>query len=157
MDDPTIRIRRGFVEVPDGQVHYRTAGGGGPRPLVALHASPGSSRTLDALTLGLARTRLVIAPDTLGNGDSSPPAHPDPVLADFAAGTLAALDGLGVERFDLYGTHTGAGIAAEIAIAAPERVHRLVLDGVGLYSDGEIDEMLALYAPEVAPDTRPGT
>jgi pimeloyl-ACP methyl ester carboxylesterase len=145
-------IRRGFVDVPDGQIHYRTAGTGGSRPLVLLHASPGSARTLDPLMLQLSASRRVIAPDTLGNGDSSPPAAEAPAVADFAAGALDALDSLGIERFDLYGTHTGAGIAAEIAIAAPQRVDRLVLDGVGLYSEEEIADMLARYAPALEPD-----
>ena len=149
--DP-VCVRRGFVDVPDGQVHYRTAGTGGSRPVVLLHASPGSSRTLDPLTAQLGATRRVIAPDTLGNGDSSPPRAAAPAITDFAAGTLAALDGLGIDDFDLYGTHTGAGIAAEIAIAAPARVHRLVLDGVGLYSEEDIADMLARYAPALEPD-----
>jgi pimeloyl-ACP methyl ester carboxylesterase len=145
-------LRRGFVDVAAGQVHYRSAGRDGPRPLVLLHASPGSSRTLDPLTARLGATRRVIAPDTLGNGDSSPPPTPSPRIEDFAAGTLAALDGLGIGSFDLYGTHTGAGIAAEIAIAAPQRVRRLVLDGVGLYPEEDIAEMLARYAPALEPD-----
>ena len=36
-------IKRGFVDVPHGQMHYRYAGDSG-EPLLILHASPGSSR-----------------------------------------------------------------------------------------------------------------
>ena len=145
-------IQRGFVQVLDGQVHYRTAGQPCRVPLVLLHASPGSSRTLDPLTLRFGRSRQVFALDTMGNGDSSPPAVSEPDIADFSAGALVAIDNLGIGQFDLYGTHTGAGIAAEIAITAPTRVRRLVLDGVGLYNEEEIADMLARYAPKLEPD-----
>jgi pimeloyl-ACP methyl ester carboxylesterase len=145
-------IRRRFVDVPGGQVHYREAGLGLGRPLVLIHASPGSSLMLVPLLAALGRTRHVIAPDTAGNGDSAVALPDAPGIGVFAAHHLAALDALGITRFDLYGTHTGASIAAEIAIAAPGRVRRLILDGVGLYTPEEQAEMLARYAPEMKPD-----
>ena len=39
-------IRRGFADIDEGQVHYRTAGNGDP-PLVMFHMSPTSSQHLD--------------------------------------------------------------------------------------------------------------
>jgi pimeloyl-ACP methyl ester carboxylesterase len=143
-------IRRGFVDVAGGQVHYRMAGGGDP--LVMLHASPGSSKQLEGLMAALAVGRRVIAPDTRGNGDSTPLSQDAPTIFDFANAAVEAINQLEAPRFDLYGTHTGASIAMEIAIAHPDRVRRLVLDGMGLYSAAEQDEMLRTYAPEVAPD-----
>jgi len=62
------------------------------------------------------------------------------------------LDALGIERFDIYGTHTGGSIAAEIAIQAPSRVRKLILDGIGLYPDDLQAELLGRYAPEMKPD-----
>ncbi len=97
-------------------------------------------------------TRHAIAPDTMGNGDSSGAMPEQPEIADFARWHLAALDALEVARFDLYGTHTGAAVAMEIAIAAPSRVRRLILDGVGLYSEAEQTDMLARHAPAMRPD-----
>jgi pimeloyl-ACP methyl ester carboxylesterase len=149
---PADAIKRGFVDIPDGQIHYRHCGAGGARPIVLLHASPGSAKTLEPMLRRFGATRRTIAPDTMGNGDSTPPRRPSPALPDFAAGTLAAIDALGLAEFDLYGTHTGAAIATEIAIAVPQRVRHLVLDGVSLYSDTEIAEMLARYAPEIVID-----
>jgi len=146
------RIRRGFCEIEEGQVHYRTGGAPGGVPLVMLHASPGSARMLEPLIGLLAERRHVIATDTLGNGDSCVPARQDADIAYFAGAHLRALDALGLEVFDLYGTHTGANIAAEIAIAHPARVRRLVLDGVSLYAAEERADMLANYAPGVTPD-----
>jgi pimeloyl-ACP methyl ester carboxylesterase len=152
-------IRRGFVDVGDGQVHYRTArppaDPAGGIPLVMLHPSPGSSKMLEPLIRLFARTRRVIAPDTLGNGDSMAPAGPpnhDPPLAMFVEGHQRALDALGIARFDLYGSHTGGNIASEIAIAWPGRVRRLILDGMSLYADDERADMLRHYALPIAPD-----
>ena len=146
-------IRRGFVEVAEGQVHYRTAGWDRPGvPLVMLHASPGSARMLEPLIGAFGRSRRVVATDTLGNGDSSPPAEDGTDIAYFADAHLRALDSLGIGRFDLYGSHTGANIACEIAIAHPDRVRRLILDGVSLYTAEERADMLAHYAPGVTID-----
>lgn len=148
-------IRRGFVDVAEGQVHYRharPAAGGSPMPLVMLHASPGSARMLEPLMAGLASSRRVIATDTLGNGDSSAPAHRTPDIAYFADAHVRALDALGIERFDLYGSHTGANIACEIAIRHPLRVNALVLDGISLYTEEERADMLLHYAPDVTID-----
>jgi len=148
-------IDRGFVRIAEGQVHYRAASCREPTaapPLVMLHASPASSLTLAPLMARFARTRHVIAPDTLGNGDSAAPSRDKPDISYFADAHLRALDALGVATFDLYGSHTGGCIAAEIAIRAPERVHRLVLDGMSLYSSEEQMDMLRNYAPAVPLD-----
>jgi pimeloyl-ACP methyl ester carboxylesterase len=146
-------IRRGFVEIAEGQAHYRTAGWDiGGMPLVMLHASPGSARMLEPLIGTLGAARRVVAPDTLGNGDSAAPLGQSPDIAYFADAHRRVLDALGIERFDLYGSHTGANIACEIAIAHPGRVRRLILDGVSLYAPEEQADMLAHYAPGVALD-----
>jgi len=149
------RVRRGFVEVDEGQVHYRHAGLewlGRTRPLVMLHPSPGSARMLEPLIGALGGSRPVIALDTLGNGDSSPPVPGQPEIAYYADAHRRALDGLGIERFDLYGSHTGGNLAAELAITHPERVTSLILDGISLYSRAERDDMLEHYAPDVRID-----
>ena len=107
---------------------------------------------LEPLQSLLAAGRRVIAPDTLGNGDSSPPREAKPDLAYFVRGHLQALDALGLRQFDLYGSHTGANIAIELAIAHPDRVRRLILDGVSLYAPEERAEMLERYALPVKID-----
>jgi pimeloyl-ACP methyl ester carboxylesterase len=145
-------IRRGFADVPGGQVHYREAGRGRGRPLVLIHASPGSSLMLAPLIAAFGHERHVIATDTAGNGDSAVGLPEVPDIGTFSACHLAALAALGIDRFDLYGTHTGASIAAEMAIAEPGRVRRLILDGVGMYSPEQQAEMLVRYAPAMKPD-----
>lgn len=144
-------IRRGFVDLDHGQIHYRTIGAGGP-PLVMIHPSPGSSKQLEGLMAELAGGRRVIAPDTAGNGDSAALADPAPDIAALAATAFAAIETLIEGPFDLYGSHTGASIAVDVAIARPDRVRRLVIDGMGLYAVDEQAEIVTRYAREIAPD-----
>lgn len=150
----TAHLKRGFVDLPGGgQIHYRAGGSQDNGPgLAMIHPSPGSSKQIEGLASHLAATRRVVAVDTLGNGDSSPPASDSPSIFDLADAAWTALDALMPGRLDLYGSHTGASIAMEIAIAHPERVRRLVIDGMGLYAVDEQAEILARYAREIVPD-----
>ena len=154
------QIDRMFVRIREGQVHLRRAGAGlgaagsgrTPRPLWMLHASPSSSVSLIGLMQALAPSRTVIAPDTLGNGDSAAaePAVPD--CKYYAEASVRVMDALGIDQVDLYGSHTGAHIVTEIAIARPDRVGRVVLDGVGLFTPEEKRDFGANYAPAILPD-----
>lgn len=146
-----IPIRRGFVDLAHGQMHYRQAGTSG-EALLILHASPGSSRQQVRLIEDFAGAARVFAPDTPGNGDSVPLFDGEPTVAQLAAATLAFLDAKGLERVRVYGSHTGAAIAAEMAILAPDRVSALVLDGVSLMQGEELAEVLKRYALPFEPD-----
>jgi pimeloyl-ACP methyl ester carboxylesterase len=145
-------VERAFVRIREGQVHYRTAGSGGERLLWMIHASPASSWNLVPLMRELAASRRVIAPDTPGNGDSVPLELEQPEIQDYASAALRTMDALGIERVDLYGSHTGAHVALEIAIAAPARVGRLVLDGIGMFTPEDKREFVERYAPAVQVD-----
>jgi len=150
-------VDRAFVRIDEGLVHYRHIAGeaDGRLPLVMLHASPGSSRGLEPLMRELARAdpgRRIVAPDSLGNGDSAAPAAVNPDIAYFAGGVGRALDALGITRAIVFGSHTGARVACEFGILYPERVTAIVFDGIGDYDDAMRSLLLREYAPEVAPD-----
>lgn len=150
-------IRRGFVELDDARIHYRYAGGhtdehAAQVPVVLIHASPGSSQGLRPLIEALSQDRRVFAPDTVGNGDSVADIPEGADIAYFAGHLARALDRLGLERVDLYGTHTGASLATELALRHPQRVRSLVLDGVGLYPTELQQELLERYAPALQLD-----
>ncbi len=147
-----VAARRGFVDVPGGQVHYREAGGGDALPLVLLHPSPGSGKMLAPLLVAMAATRRTIALDTRGNGDSTALPIAEPEIADFARATLEALDALGIHEFDVFGSHTGASIATETAILAPLRVRHLIIESMGLWNADRRTEYLAKNSPQVEPD-----
>ena len=64
------------------------------------------------------------------------------------------MDALGIERADLYGSHTGAHIVLEMALAQPQRFGRVVLDGIPVFSASDKADLLAHYAPAIKPDER---
>ncbi|SEF68997.1 Pimeloyl-ACP methyl ester carboxylesterase [Thermomonospora echinospora] len=152
---------REYLQVGSGVIHVRRFGDGssGRRPVLALHANPGSGDGLEPLARALGKTRQVIVWDTPGHGRSTPLPEDVEGGAPTLAGTYAPLlvellDALGVEECDVYGTHTGAGLAVELAIAAPNRVGALVLDGVPLFDDQPelVASVLANYFVDLTPD-----
>ncbi|WP_343614605.1 alpha/beta fold hydrolase [Novosphingobium sp.] len=148
-------ITREFVTLEEGQMHLRRLPGKAGVPLVLLHASPASGSFMQGLMNALraaGHKSAILAPDTLGNGDSAAPAPDHPDIAYFAHSVLRMLDALEIEVVDLYGSHTGARIACEFAAAYPGRCRRLVLDGITEYSDEMRAAVVANYAPRVEPD-----
>jgi pimeloyl-ACP methyl ester carboxylesterase len=78
--------------------------------------------------------------DNRGVGRSSTPDGPF-AIADFAADTVALMDALALERPHLVGSSMGGAIAQEIALAHPERVRSLVLNGTWCRGDRFLHEV----------------
>ncbi|MBT4739347.1 MAG: alpha/beta fold hydrolase [Rhodospirillaceae bacterium] len=154
----TITRHVATVTTLDGatrQVHYRRAGSG--PPVILLHMSPRSSAELEPLMLAWADTFTLIAPDTPGYGASDPlPEKEDGALfdlTDFTDALMAFADTLGLERFGLYGHHTGAMIAAECARRHPDRLTLTVANGYLVVTEEEREEILANYFSDYTPET----
>lgn len=127
--------QRGYVPGRYGQLHYRMsrpAQDHGAPPLLLLHQNPSSSLEYRHLIDAMGSDRVVLALDTPGYGMSDAP--PAPVaMADYAACFADAIDALASilpGPFDVYGYHTGTLLALELALAAPQKVRRLVLSGI---------------------------
>lgn len=137
-------IRKGFVDLPHGQVHFRYAGQGAP--IMLLHDSPRSSAMHAALIEELADEFTVIALDTPGYGHSSPlPAEPRPEIPDFARALAATQAALGIERCAIYGFHTSSKILLQFALDQPQRVALAIIDGLNLPPGGPGDAFIARY------------
>ncbi|MEU0463852.1 alpha/beta fold hydrolase [Amycolatopsis sp. NPDC006131] len=117
-------VRYGYAATPGGQVHYAEQGDG-PAVLL-LHQTPRSLDEFRELQPLLAAHHRTIAIDMPGFGNSTPLPAPQRI-EDYARGTLAALDALGLRKAAIIGHHTGGVVAVEIAAAAPDRVSALVL------------------------------
>ncbi len=153
----STKVFRSFLRLDDRQIHYRSAGlpieaHGDRLPLCMAHASPGSSFSLASLMGELAHARAVVAPDMEGNGDSDPPLAAETDIGWYAERLARVLDALKLDRVDLYGSHTGAQVACEFALTFPDRVGRLVFDGIPLFPDALRADFLANYAPAMQPD-----
>jgi pimeloyl-ACP methyl ester carboxylesterase len=129
-----MRIRRGFVDTPEGQIHYRTAGEG--RPLILLHQTPRSSTEFLDIIAPLAAHFRVVAMDTVGYGDSFVPEKPYKI-EDYARSVASLMEGLGLKRASIVGHHTGAIIAIAFEILYPDRVDKLVLSGCPYFDDAK--------------------
>lgn len=88
----------------------------------------------EPLMLALAADFRLLAPDTPGAGMSDATVGATSI-AGLAAGIAEFLDELGIERCYLFGHHTGASIAAEIAAAHPRHVAAVALSGPTLLND----------------------
>ena len=124
-------IRRRYANGKFGQVHLRENDRIGGPPLVCLHATAYSSRSFERLLEALDGRRHCIALDTPGYGASdSPPKQI--AIADYADALATSVAGE-AGPVDLLGYHTGAYIAAEMAIRHPALVGRLVLIGIPFF------------------------
>jgi len=134
-------IRRALIATRFGQVHVRLSGSPheDSTPLVLLHMTPLSGAMYEPLLPGLGADRLVVAPDRLGFGFSDLPDRPLS-MAEYARSTLDVLDALGINQFDVLGTHTGSVEATELAWANPARVRKVVLVSLPAYTPAELEE-----------------
>jgi pimeloyl-ACP methyl ester carboxylesterase len=143
-----VLVRRGYTDCRFGQLHYIRAapveGAGAKPPLVLLHQNPSSSVEYDALLRSMGTDREVVAFDTPGNGMSDWP--PEPLdLAGYAGAFVDGIQGLslgGRNPVDVFGYHTGTFLGAELAIALPDKVGRLVLSGIPFRTPEERQERL---------------
>lgn len=138
-----VHLRRMYADCRYGQLHLRSAfastGGFDEKTtLVCLHQSPMSSRVFERFLQLMGSDRSVYAPDTPGFGESDPPPS-QPSIADYAAAIGDFIDNLRLRQVDLLGYHTGASIAAELAIARPERVRRVIMVAAPVFNGEERD------------------
>lgn len=145
-----MRVHKGYVTTSAGQVHYRVAGtrAAKERTFVLFHQTASSSVMFEPLMERLAAHRLVIAPDTPGFGASD--ALPAPAtIARYADVLLEALDRLELGPIDLFGHHSGAAIAVELAVAHPDRVARLALSGPPYLTRAQLERLVPTVTPIV--------
>jgi pimeloyl-ACP methyl ester carboxylesterase len=142
-------VRRHFLRLGARTAHCRIAGAG--PGLLMLHQSPQNGRQWLPLIPRYADRFTVIAPDTPGFGDSDPLPLDAPGIADLAAATLELADALGLERFAVFGMHTGGLIGMHLAWMAPERVSVLLVDGFAAFDAAERAAMGERYLPPFVP------
>ncbi|MFW6413063.1 MAG: alpha/beta hydrolase [Oceanicaulis sp.] len=142
---------RGAVRVGGRAVHYRRLDKPGAPALVLLHGSPESASALASVAFVMKERFDVIGLDTPGNGLSQA-VDTDRLTSRMLGETLIeTLDAFGIQCAGVYGSHTGATIAMEAALLAPERIAGLVLDGYPVWTEAEREEMLARYLVSYPP------
>jgi pimeloyl-ACP methyl ester carboxylesterase len=124
-----------YAPVNGLDMYYEVHGSGG-RPLVLLHgALSGIGTSFGKVLPLLARSRQVIAVEFQAHGRTADIDRP--LSTEHLADDVAALlRGIGVAQADVFGYSLGAGVAAQLGVAYPELVGKLVLASVSLNAEG---------------------
>lgn len=125
-------------------------------PLLLIQGLGYARWSWDPVVPALAERYRVIVFDNRGIGESDKPAGPY-TAAQMAADSLQVLDEAAVERAHVLGASLGGMVAQELAVAAPERVEKLVLccttpGGSATVPMPEVTVQLFADAATLAPD-----
>jgi len=137
-----MAIRRHYTDGPFGQVHYLKSGNTGSPAILFLHQTPSNSVMYEALMSELGSEYFCLAPDNPGFGASDPAPVPNSV-SQYAASAVSVLDERGVDDCLVFGHHSGAGVAVQLAVDNPARVNGLVLSGPPLVTEKQRQALLA--------------
>ena len=149
MSARTHPVHRGYADTKAGQIHYREVAGRAPA-IVFLHQTASSSASFQVVMERLKLPNRLIAIDTPGFGASFDPPG-SPTLARYADYMLAALDELHVKRFHVFGQHTGANIAAAMALRAPARICSVMMLGPAQLSPSERRSFRGAFSEPIRP------
>jgi pimeloyl-ACP methyl ester carboxylesterase len=139
-------IRKGYVDTPHGQIHFRQRKKVDGVPLVLFHQTASSGMMFEQMMTLLSDSFHTIAPDSPGFGASFSP--PSLFTVHYLSSTLhAALTNLGVESCYLFGHHTGSAIAVQMAYDHPDFIKKMVLSGAPLLSEAQVNGLKASLKP----------
>jgi pimeloyl-ACP methyl ester carboxylesterase len=121
---PAVKIESRFAEVNGVKLHYLVAGQG--EPVLLLHGYAQNSHMWRPLMKELGKTRLVIAPDLRGFGQSAKP-ETGYDKKSMAVDVHALMASLGHKKIGLAGHDIGLMVAYAYAAQFPDEVQRIVL------------------------------
>jgi pimeloyl-ACP methyl ester carboxylesterase len=116
-----------YVSRPDGRIYYHKVGEG--EPVIFMHSSGGSGWTWRHVIPIVAEHFTCLNIDLPGFDHSDIPPR-QYSIEDYARAIVDVLDGAGLQKTHIIGDHTGSHIALALAANFPDRVNRMVLDGL---------------------------
>lgn len=131
-----IALQSEYIGVGDIKMHARVAVEPGTEhrtPIVLIHGFVLASRVMAPAAQLLARDFPVYVPDMPGFGDSDKP--PVQTLDQLTEWIARWLDARGIERASFIGNSMGCELIINLAVAHPQRVARLVLQGPSVDPD----------------------
>lgn len=141
MTPDAYTIREAFLDVGDGHTLYIHEWGNpkASNPFISLHGGPGDSMSDSHKLRYDPRQHRVIFFDQRGCGRSTPYGElRNNTTTDLVEDISKIADHCGVESFVLTGASWGSCLALAYAIAHPERVQALVINGIFTGSQAEI-------------------
>ncbi len=143
-----MSLKRMFIDGEFGQMHVRMSEKNSQQnqySLYCIHQSPSSSVVYNSIIMKLGNSRLVVAGDTPGFGESDRPKFL-PEISDYAKAHAGILDKLNItDKVDLMGYFTGSKIAIELALQRPDKIRKLILFGIPIYTNKELSDEKKLY------------
>jgi pimeloyl-ACP methyl ester carboxylesterase len=139
----------GYANITAGQIHYRATAGCDPA-VVFLHQTASASSSFQPVMERIDLPNRLIALDTPGFGGSYDP-EGWPSMGDYADHMLEALDQLGVQSFHLFGQHTGAALALEIAARRQAEAKSVMMLGPVCFSPDELAAFRTEYEQPFSP------
>ncbi|HET8783037.1 MAG TPA: alpha/beta fold hydrolase [Pyrinomonadaceae bacterium] len=122
-------VRFSDVSLKTGvRLRYGVQGDPAGEPIILLHGYGDSSFSYSVVLPLLDRKYRVYVLDQRGHGESDRPAGAY-ALQNFAADVVAFMDEMGISKATIVGHSMGSFVAQHVAVAAPERVKRMVLSG----------------------------
>ncbi len=144
-------VRRAYLDGTHGQIHVRIADARtetGKPPLICLHQSPKCGLEFETFMRAASRDRLVIAPDYPGYGMSDPaPSEAETTIPMYAEEMWRAVDALDLGAVDLFGNHTGAKVAAQMALTRSAQVHAVAMISAAILTDEEREMFKDMFTP----------
>ena len=144
-------MRRAYTDGQFGQIHFRIADAQTDTdkpPLICLHQSPKCGLEFETFMRVASRDRIVIAPDYPGYGMSdAAPSEDATTIPMYATEMWRVVDALGYDLVDLFGNHTGAKVAAEMAMQRRSDVHAIAMISAAILTDEEREMFKDMFTP----------
>ena len=138
-------------------LYYEQCGAPQGQPVVVLHGGPGGGCSDDMRRFFDPRRWRAVLFDQRGCGRSTPfSCLEDNTLADLIADIERLRTHLRIERWTVFGGSWGSTLALAYAQAHPERVSGLILRGIFLYRQSDIDWLYQDGANALFPDAWEG-
>lgn len=127
-------IKKAYADIPGGQIHYYYGGPANQVPIIFMHQNVSGAKMYLPTLERLIDEHHCIALDLPGFGGSFDPPEIDSIsrLREY---TMQFIDVLGFDEFHVFGNHTGAAMAAEMASLYPDRVRSCMMMGATLLSE----------------------
>lgn len=144
-------VRKAYFDGTFGQIHVRIAEARNDarRPaLICLHQSPKCGLEFDTFMREASQDRMVIAPDYPGYGMSdAAPSEEATTIPMYASEMWRVANAMGLDKVDLFGNHTGAKVAAEMATQQGDRVRAIAMISAAILTDEEREMFKDMFTP----------
>ncbi|HET6629859.1 MAG TPA: prolyl aminopeptidase [Woeseiaceae bacterium] len=146
--------RSGMLDVGDGhELYYEESGNPRGKPAVFLHGGPGGGTTPKMRQFFDPAAYRIVLFDQRGAGRSRPHANLEANTTWHLVDDIERLrQHLGIERWQVFGGSWGSTLALAYAETHPERVTELVLRGIFMLREKEIEWFYQRGVSEIFPD-----